>query len=366
MSTMSEDIEYQYLSDFLSIVLDKKINLDKESLSKTILSEIKKILQEIIDCDEYDMLNYLINYSEVGIEKICDEICKIQNNFVSYIKFGLIVWMYKNNVELFKMYFNSIINQKIFYHLINDFGVLQLFYNIIIGSQNSHFIQYKNLFINNVEKIFIDKYHIPNINKIFLNFKHLELIIDICLLDNEIEGDKLEKKIFCYNIIDYVLKNKLSNIKILKKTIQKLNLTSDEIKTYLNKKSSIIINHCDINFLEDLIKSKSIDKIRWFFDIITDYSKFINKNSYIRIFTIACQTSNTEISKYIYNIIQICGFEITKQEMMVILNNIIYSSRWNSDKEQIIYELINLGIKPPSGYPKYTEYYNNLKIYCSN
>lgn len=363
MLTMCEDIKYQYLYDFLSIVLGKKINLDKESLHNIILSEIKQILKEIIDCDEYDMINVFINYVGIEAEKIIHEIYQIQNNCKSYIKFELIEWMYKNNIELFKIYINSIMNNKTFYYLINDFNILQLFYNIIICSQNSDFIEYKNLCIEYVVKIFTNSYYTQNINNVFINFEHLELIIDICLLDDEFGEDE-----FSYNIIDCVLKNQLSNIKILKKTIQKLNLTSEEIKIHLDNKKSIIINHNEINFLEELIKSKSIDKIRWFLDIITDYSKFINKKNYIRIFSIACETSNIEISKYIYNIIQICGFEMTKQEMITILNRIIFSSRWNesTDREQIIFELINFGIKPPSGYPKYTEYYNNLKIYSKN
>jgi hypothetical protein len=359
---MSEDIKYQYICDFLSIILEKKINSDKVSLYNIILTKTKQILEEIIDCDEYEMLDIFINYIGISEEIIVDEIYQIQNFRKSYIKFGFIEWMYKNNVELFKKYIGIIINNRLFYDLINNFNILQLFNNIIIDSQNNDFIQYKNSFINKIINIFYTS-DIEKMSNVFLNLKHLELIIDICLLD-----EKLNKNDFSLNIIYCVLTNKLSNITILKKTIKKINLTSEQLNTYFESKGSIVINHNEENLLIELINSKSIDKIIWFLDIITDYSRFIKKTNYLLLFKRACQTNDHEISKYIYNLIQICGFEITKEEMMSILNSIIYNSRFGDslNKDQIIFELINLGIKPPTGYPKYIEYYNNLKIYSSN
>lgn len=360
---MSEDIKYQYMCDFLSIVLDKKINLTDIKEQNIILIKINQILKEIIDYDEYDMLNIFINDFGISKEKIVDEICEIQKQFnnKSYVKFGLIDWMYKNNIELFKKYIDKIINNKLFYDLINDFGILQLFNNIIIDSPNNYFIQYKNSLINNIIKIFYTS-DIEKISNVFLNFEHLDLIIDICL------NNQLEKSNLSLNIVYCVLTNKLSNIVMLKKTIKKLNLTSEQINTYFESKEKKIINFNEENLLFELINSKSIDKIKWFLDIISDYSKFIKKTNYLQLFRRACQTNDPEISKYIYNVVQICGFEITKQEMISILNIIIYNSRWNnsSNTEQLIFELINFGIKPPAGYPKYLEYYNNLKIYSSN
>jgi len=63
-------------------------------------------------------------------------------------------------------------------------------------------------------------------------------------------------------------------------------------------------------------------------------------------------------------LIQICGIEITNQDIIKILNYSIYNSRWNKTPghDELIYELINLNTKPIGGFPKYTEYYNNLKI----
>lgn len=363
---MDEDIKYQYLHDFLSIVIDKKINFNKQSLSNIISSELKQILKEIVDCDEYDMLNLLVNYVGICEKKIIDEIYQIQYVSKSYTKFGLIDWMYKNNFDLFGMYIVKIKNGGVFYDLINDFNILQLFYNMIIHPPNNDIIQYKNTFINNVVKIFTNHNCTQKPNNIFLNFEHLEMIIDICLLD-----EKIKRNEFKFIVIDIVLINKFADIKILKKTIEKFNLTSEEIKTHFDNKNSIknskIIEMNHIYFLNEIIKSKSIDKISWFFEIIPDYSKFVTGKNYEQIFAIACQTKNIEISKYIYNIIMICGFEISKPVMMSILHNLIIECRWNmsssTNVEQIIFELINLGIKPPTGYPKYREYYNNLKFY---
>lgn len=108
--------------------------------------------------------------------------------------------------------------------------------------------------------------------------------------------------------------------------------------------------------------------IKWFLDIVKDYSKFIKKTNYFELFKRACKTNDLETSKYIYDIIQICGLEITKSQLTLILNIIVCNSRWNnsSNTEQLIFELINLGIKPLQDFPKYIQYYNNLKIYSSN
>lgn len=106
---MCSDINHQYVRDFLSIVLGEIINSNKKSLYNIILHETKQILEEIIDCDDYDMLNIFINDYGISKEKIVAEIYQIQNqfNYKSYVKFELIEWKYKNNIKLFKKYIDK-------------------------------------------------------------------------------------------------------------------------------------------------------------------------------------------------------------------------------------------------------------------
>jgi hypothetical protein len=111
-----------------------------------------------------------------------------------------------------------------------------------------------------------------------------------------------------------------------------------------------------------LICTNSYEKINWFFDIIQEYTKYIKDKNYINLFEIACKTNNTQIAKYIYDLIKICGFEIKNEYIIIILDKIIYSSRWNTFDQQIIFELINLGVKPNINEPIYIDYYNNVKI----
>ena len=152
-----------------------------------------------------------------------------------------------------------------------------------------------------------------------------------------------------------LLTNKYTNLKLLEKYIKHYNIETDNARKHLVFK--------ELNFIPILIESKSLEKITWFFDNVQEYTKFIKKSNYLNLFDIACDTNDIEIAKYIYATIELCGLEITVQDLTKILNDVIGSTRWNNYRNNVVFELINLGIKPPYGYPRFMEYYNNLKIY---
>ena len=104
---------------------------------------------------------------------------------------------------------------------------------------------------------------------------------------------------------DIILLNKYTDFKLVEKYIKYYGIKMNVIKEHFISK--------ELYFTELLIKSKSLEKITWFFEIIHDYTVFIKKLNYLELFTISCKTFYIEIAKYIYNIIGLCGFEITKK-----------------------------------------------------
>ena len=358
-------MEYQYTYDFLSIILDKKIETDDKKIFKIISFNLKKIIVEIILYKEFEILNVLINYFQIDIKKIYSIIYSIilniqweKENYMQYSNCILFIeWIYKNNyeffkyyiVQLFEKYLSSSNNLSNLHYYVSNFKILKLLNYIFIESDIECFNKYKITFINIVYKYgFI--YHNKRVNKIYANFENLILLTNICTLNNN-----FVKKTY-FEIFDNIITDEYSDLKISLKFIKYFNLSQNELKTHLENKK--------LNFIRDLIKTKSYDKINWFFDIISDYTKFIEQQNYIELFNYACKNSNVKIVKYIYDIIQICGYKIIDKMIFNNLNSLIYISRCNKseDRDMIIYELINFGIKPKLKYSKYTQYYNNIKI----
>ena len=149
----------------------------------------------------------------------------------------------------------------------------------------------------------------------FLNFEYISLIIEICD-----ENQQYMNNINYYlKMFDDILVNRYTNLKLLKKFIKHYDIKICTIKEYLETK--------EMYFIQFLINSQSLEKIIWFFDNVQEYTKFITKSNYLELFRASCNTNNVEIAKYIYNIIGFCGLEITKKDLKITLDTIIFSIR---------------------------------------
>ena len=107
--------------------------------------------------------------------------------------------------------------------------------------------------------------------------------------------------------------------------------------------------------------------INWYLEQAS-FLVLITKSNYVSIFNKACSSGNIEVSKLVFNLIQAAGYKIDKSLLYNIINGLICNQRWSNENydDQIIIELINIDNKPPSGYTKYTDYYNNITIIGKN
>ena len=161
-------MEYQYTYDFLSIILDKKIETDDKKIFKIISFNLKKIIVEIILYKEFEILNVLINYFQIDIKKIYSIIYSIilniqweKENYMQYSNCILFIeWIYKNNyeffkyyiVQLFEKYLSSSNNLSNLHYYVSNFKILKLLNYIFIESDIECFNKYKITFINIVYK----------------------------------------------------------------------------------------------------------------------------------------------------------------------------------------------------------------------
>jgi hypothetical protein len=345
-----EEQNTQYMVDFLSITLDlEKPFVMGNKINDTCIANNKtKIVKESILCENYKIINFLLENFNINEECISDIISDCYYSTYNYTNnyHKLIKWLGEKNIKIFKITMAKLINKISIY----DYNMIYVLKNIFNKINNMYLT--KRQFIKHVCETFRKIMTIYSQNeKNFSNFEYICLLIEIFQENQEY----LQDTNYYLKLFDIILLNQHTNLKLLEKFIKYYGI-KNIVKKHLESK--------ELNFIPILIKSKSLEKITWFFDNIQEYTNFIKKSNYLDIFKVACDTGDIEIAKYIYNIIELCGLEITKQGLERILNNIIYSIRWDDKtKNNIVYELINLGIKPPSGYPQLTEYYNNLKIY---
>lgn len=345
----------QYIVDFISITIDleKPFVLGDKMNNTYIVNNKTKIIKEAILCENYEVINFLLEIFKIDEECISDIIndCYNFHPEESIKLHNLIKWLSTNNLSLFEKIINKFIIKK--NKCIYDYDIILVLKNIFDKFDNMN--QTKELFQKYIYKSFFDtKYNYNYIECVFFsNFDYICFIIEILQEKKQYITDiNLKKKFF-----DIILLNKHTELKLVEKYIKYYGIKMNMVREHFISK--------ELYFIELLIKSKSLEKITWFFEIIPDYTVFIKKLNYLELFKISCKTYNIGVAKYIYNIIELCGFEITKKDLSRILCHIIYSQRWDKHTQinNILFELINFGIKPPPGYPQLTEYYNKLKIY---
>ena len=140
------------------------------------------------------------------------------------------------------------------------------------------------------------------------------------------------------------------NLIILEKFIKLYNISTERIFQLIKK---------NLNIFEQVCKNGSIQMINWYIEMIPDFT-FITKNNYETVFENVCLSWNNEAAKIIYNIINCLNYKISPIRLNLILNRLISEHRLSNDVN-IIYDIINLKIKPTNGcLPKFKEYYENI------
>lgn len=349
MNIESESIEY--LIDFISITINKSIKISDNKINEIyniFLLNSLKITEEIIISENFEIINQLIKNCKIQKKLISNIIIYFEKKNIENCSINLIKWLNKNNKILFQEIFDKLLEK----HLINlyDYDILNY---LLKKNSKKNKLKLINYFCENY---FLNKYYCDIYDKIvFSNFEYIKLIINIFIKNSKIFESKIN---FYYKIFDYILLNLNCDLKFLLKYIKYFNFKIDKIKKYLMSKET--------NYLKQLISSNSYGKINWFFENINDYTHFIKSYNYLEIFSLSCKSTDINIPKFIFNIIEISGFKIHNRDIFNILDSIIYSFKRNNYanyNEKIIYELINFNIKPTNFYPKYINYYNNIKVY---
>jgi hypothetical protein len=344
---------HEYIYDFLEIIIDKKI--DKNDINKLITNIIgnsKMIFKQIIECEEYESFGFIINILEKNelynklVQDFYQYCCEIEININS----KLFIWLFNNKINFFDNFLQEIIkkNNLNLKFILNNLELTKFFTKII------NLDKYSNTFLipfnNRIKDVFMCNYT-NNLN-IYTNIEQLILLTDICK-NNDNDNDN-NTNIYI-KIVEKILINYNSDVKILNKYI-----------SYYKLSLTVINNKLKNTLLSEIIQTKNIEKINWYLNLSSSYMLKITQTNYLKIFEEACKTYDINLAKHIYNLIELCGYTITKHNIWNILHSTIYYRRWNNFSDEIIYELINFGVKPPSGYPKYTDYYNNIKLYNNN
>ena len=249
--------------------------------------------------------------------------------------------------EIISIETNIIINKKEFFHIILDYLNLKPIIN------NTNYLDnFMNLISKKIELILIKYNFVGSENtSIYNDVDYLNKLIHIYFDYKKLNENKIKENCLI------ILINMLSNYYKFKKIIKFINywkISKKEIREIINKKIEIFSSIC---------YSGDLELFEWYIEFIEDYTLFINKNNYKYLFSNACKSLNSDITKIIYNLIQSQGIEITKNDLSGVLDSLIYD-RWNNnqEKDEIIYNLINFDIKPPKNYPKYLEYYNKINF----
>jgi hypothetical protein len=332
------------------------------SLIEIIIQDDNLIFERKEDLLKYDkktIINLIITNDY--IEQI-PKLKKIYSNEVQTINMiidSLILIVNEIDLETYKWIITN--EQEIFINFTNKLNINN-FIGIIESDnfiQICDFIKEKNIFnvfsnqivnfINNYigDSSYINYRTLHNY-QFFKTFEKIILLTDTYL--NSV------KKLYNYNIhckiINLLLKVK-TPLEIIIQYKKHYKISDNDLKNWFEK--NVV--------LENFIKYSSTGMVGWFFEIASIFA-VIKSSNYKNIFNNACASGNLELIKLIYNLIQCAGYNINKNDLYGIMNRLIYEERWENKihYDDIIYEFINMGCKPPSLATKYYEYYKNITI----
>jgi hypothetical protein len=337
-----------------------------DSLVETIIQDDNLIFEKNVEANikKYKMkiINLLItsDYIELipKLKKIyvndTDTVNLIIESLISIVNelnFDSFKWIIINEPELFINFINKLSAQK-FLVILNSIDFCEL-YGFI--GKTKIFNDFKNLMVKFVDINLLctnTSQMVFGSNSQFLKiFEKIIILIDVYIKKTPINTyfNNIHSK-----IMFLLLKTNTSLDTIIK--YKKYYKISDEnLKNYFEKN----------NILENFVRYSSVEIVTWFFEM-TSVLTIIKQSNYKNIFKQACLNGNVELIKLIYNLIQCAGFKIDEFNLYSIMNDLIYQERWygsnKTNYDNVIYEFINMGVKPPISATKYNEYYKNITI----
>jgi hypothetical protein len=353
------DNKVDYLIEIININNDFVFeNLIEEEFKKYKF----KIIDEIIDNDFIELIPKIKKIFKSNKYK-SDK--NISNNIIKSLKKKLhrldlksIEWFIKNEKEIFKKAL-EVINLSDFMEIIISEKNFQITNSIKTDKDILNI--YENKIISLITTLYISMFTVKRISRkesqLYSNLDNFILIINIYLKKKNLYKSEIEA--IHSKIIFSMLKNNCSfeNIIRYKKTFQ---ISEPLLKEYFEK-----------NFiLEGFLKYSSIENVKWFFELAS-VLVVIKHSNYKRILTLACLSGNIEVIKLIHNLIECAGFKIDEITYQSTIRNLISEERFNNNikknyYENIIYEIINMGINPKCGKSKYNDYYKNMILNYKN
>jgi hypothetical protein len=353
------------LSNLIESEIDSLIELiilnNNLIFEKNVEENFKKYKQKIIDLIiSNDYIEQIPKLKKIYLSdpNTINIITESLINVIHEISLDSIEWIITNETELFNNLINKINLQK--FMKIIDSDNFDSIYKSIKVNENENIL---NIFENKIFQ-FLELKFPPNLTNLcqtnnFIFFKIFEktiILVDLYQrkkFNNNIKNFNINK---CFNEVHskiiYGLLKANTSLDIIIKYKKYYKIPDENIKNYFEKNL----------ILENIIRYSSVEIINWFFEIAS-ILVIIKASNYKNIFKQACLSGNIELIKLTYNLIECAGFKIDESYLYSIISQLIYEERWNNHNIQydnIIYEFINMGIKPPSGISKYTEYYKNI------
>ena len=350
------------LSNLIESEIDSLIELiilnDNLIFEKNVEENFKKYKQKIIDLIiSNDYIEQIPKLKKIYLSdpNTINIITESLINVIHEISLDSIEWIITNETELFNNLINKIDFQK-FIKIINSDNFDSIYQSIKKNEQILNIFENKIVQLIELKLIRNLIYSQSTLNNLeFLKiFEKIIIFVDLYLKKKFPNSNLNTNNYFneVHSKIIYGLLKTNTSLYIIVKYKKYYKITDENIKNYFEKN----------NILENIIRFSSVEIINWFFEIASILI-IIKASNYKNIFKQACLSGNIELIKLTYNLIECAGLKIDESYLYSIINQLIYEERWNNHNIQydnIIYEFINMGIKPPSGISKYTEYYKNI------
>ena len=351
------------LSNLIESEIDSLIELiilnDNLIFEKNVEENLKKYKQKIIDLIiTNDYIEQIPKLKKIYLNdpNTITIITEILINVIHEISLDSIEWIITNEIELFNNLINKINLQK-FTKIIDSDNFDSIYQSIKKNEQILNIFENKIVQLLEFKLINSSYCETQSNNLEFLKiFEKIIIFVDLYLIKKFPNTHSNTNNYFneVHSKIIYGLLRVNTSLDIITKYKKYYKIPDENIKNYFEKN----------NILENIIRFSSVEIINWFFEMAS-ILVIIKASNYKNIFKQACLSGNIELIKLTYNLIECSGLKIDNNCLYSIIHQLINEERWNNhniEYDNIIYEFINMGIKPPSGISKYTEYYNNIII----
>ncbi len=365
---MSNNLDQLYLDQIINKIIDSDDLIFTEQDHNTIIKYKLKIIDDIIDNDYIELITKLKNiYSyDLNISNIIANSVSESLNDISVDSFK---WIISNEPEIILLMLNKfpltkfLVEPKKFYTLYrtinvkkptgineNETEINSKTNKTIRSILKNKIVDFVNNSIND-NSIGSSNYYGSSPLKIWDDFEFLTIIIDEYNFVN-INIKKNINDIHCKIIINLLKLGR--SLTLIQKYIKYYSVPDKELKIFLEKTSGLF---------ENIIQNGSIETICWVSEICSLVT-MIKPSNYKQIFRKSCMSGDIEKTKFTYNLIECAGYKLTNYDLSSVLDSLIYQERWNKENkyENIIHEIINMDVKPPSTVPKFNDYYKKITL----